>query len=348
MTTATWAILAVTLAGAIGIVIGRLSAAGSTTPQPAAHALVMQNELREALDLDQLVLHYQPKIELSTGRVVCLEALVRWQHPGRGLLMPSEFLPVAAQYPELMESLTGWVLRRALGDYKSWTAVGRGWTVAVNISAADIGSLEFAGTVGQILAEAGVRPDRLHLEVIETELAFDTERAGQVVGALAAQGILMSIDDFGIGYTSLSQLRTLQVCEVKIDRTFLAALPGSEQDQAKVRSLIDLGHSLGCSVTAEGVEWQDVADWLVDAGCDHAQGYLWLRPRSWTEVAQVFGATSATTAMTALGEAATQSTPTPAWRGRIEMNRPTTPLSPRRWQPLTGNGAVGETVAIDE
>ena len=240
---------------------------------------------------------------------------MRWQHPGRGLLMPSEFLPVAAQYPELMGSLTGWVLRRALGDYKAWTAVGRGWTVAVNIFAADIGSLEFTGTVGQILAEVGVRPDRLHLEVIETELAFDTERASQVVGALAAQGIAMSIDDFGIGYTSLSQLRTLQVCEVKIDRTFLAALPGSEQDRAKVRSLIDLGHSLGCSVTAEGVEWQDVADWLVDAGCDHAQGYLWLRPRSWTEVAQVFGATSVTTAMTALGKAATQSTPAPAGRG---------------------------------
>src|SRR5665811_646393 len=299
MTTATWAILAVTLACAIGIVIGRLSAADSTTPQPAAHALVMQNELREALDLDQLVLHYQPKVELGSGRVVCLEALVRWQHPGRGLLMPSEFLPVAAQHCELMESLTGWVLRRALGDYKAWTAVGRGWTVAVNISAADLGSLEFAGTVSQILAEAGVRPDRLHLEVIETELAFDTERAGQVVGALAAQGILMSIDDLGIGYTSASQLRTLQVCEVKIDRTFLAALPGSEQDRAKVRSLIDLGHSLGCSVSAEGVEWQDIADWLVDAGCDQAQGYLWLRPRSWTEVAQVFGATTATTAMTA-------------------------------------------------
>ena len=160
--------------------------------------------------------------------------------------MPSEFLPVAAQYPELMGSLTGWVLRRALGDYKAWTAVGRNWKVAVNISAADLGSLEFADTVGQILAEAGVRPDRLHLEVAETELAFDTELAGQVVGALAAQGILMSIDDFGIGYTSLSKLRTLLVSEVKIDRTFLAALPGSEQDRAKVRSLIALGHSLGC------------------------------------------------------------------------------------------------------
>ena len=243
---------------------------------------------------------------------------MRWQHPERGLLMPSEFLPVAEQHSELIGSLTSWVLRRALADYKAWTAAGHDWTVAVNISARNLGSLEFADTVRQILEETHVRPDRLHLEVTETALAFDTGVAGQVVGALAAQGILMSIDDFGTGYTSLSQLRTLQVSEVKIDRTFVAGLPGNEQDRAMVRSLIDLGHSLGCLVTAEGVEWQDVADWLVDAGCDHAQGYLWLRPRPWTEVAQVFGATTATnatTAMTAYGAAATQSTPTPAGRG---------------------------------
>jgi len=309
-----WALLALALA--VGVGIGRFSAADSATPHRATHALVMRDELREALDLDQLVLHYQPTIVLGTGRVSYLEALVRWHHPQRGLLLPSDFLPVVAQHSELMGSLTSWVLRRALADYKSWTAVGRDWTVAVNIFAEDLCSREFAGTVGQILAEAGIRPDRLHLEVAETELAFDTDLAGQVVGALAAQGILMSIDDFGIGYTSLSQLRAIKAQEVKIDRTLIAALPGNEQDRAKVRSLIDLGHSLGCSVTAEGVEWQDVADWLVDAGCDHAQGYLWLRPRSWTEVARVFGATSATTAMTTLGKAATQSTPTPAGRGR--------------------------------
>jgi diguanylate cyclase len=310
-----WALLALTLA----VGIGRFSAADSANPQDATPAAVMQDELREALDRDELVLHYQPTMELGTGRVSSLEALVRWQHPQRGLLMPSEFLPVAAQHSELMGSLTSWVLRRALADYKAWTAVGRDWTVAVNISAADLGSLEFAGSVGQILAEAGIRPDRLHIEVAETELAFDTDLARQVVGALTAQGILMSIDDFGIGYTSLSQLRTLQVSEVKIDRTFLAALPGNEQDRAKVHSLIDLGHSLGCSVTAEGVEWQDVADWLVDAGCDHAQGYLWLRPRSWTEVAQVFDATTATTPTTAYGAAATGSAPAQA--GRMSASR---------------------------
>ena len=114
----------------------------------------------------------------------------------------------------------------------------------------------------------------------------------------------MAIDDFGTGVTGVSRLRSLAVSEVKIARTFVIALPG---EHATVRSLIDLDSSLGCSVTAVGVEWQEVADWLVDAGCDHAQGYLWLRPRDWTEVAQVFGATTATTASTARTTATTQS-----------------------------------------
>jgi diguanylate cyclase (GGDEF)-like protein len=265
------------------------------TPQHATHALVMQGELRGALERDELVLYYQPKMELATGRVSGVEALVRWQHPERGLLPPSEFLPVAER-SELIEPLTEWVLRRALADYTAWTAAGFDWTVAVNISARNLGSLTFADRVRHILQETGVRPDRLHVEVTETALAFDTGLARDVFGALAMQGISMSIDDFGIGYTSLSQLRTLKVSEVKIDQTFVAGLPGNEQDRAIVRSVIDLGHNLGCMVTAEGVEYQDVADWLVDAGCDYAQGYLWLRPRPWIEVARAVGTSSAATA----------------------------------------------------
>jgi EAL domain-containing protein (putative c-di-GMP-specific phosphodiesterase class I) len=255
----------------------------------------MQGELRGALERDELVLYYQPKVELATGRVSGVEALVRWQHPERGLLPPSEFLPVAER-SELIEPLTEWVLRRALADYTAWTAAGFDWTVAVNISARNLGSLTFADRVRHILQETGVRPDRLHVEVTETALAFDTGLARDVFGALAMQGISMSIDDFGIGYTSLSQLRTLKVSEVKIDQTFVAGLPGNEQDRAIVRSVIDLGHNLGCMVTAEGVEYQDVADWLVDAGCDYAQGYLWLRPRPWIEVARAVGTSSAATA----------------------------------------------------
>ena len=276
------------------------------TPQHATNSLVMQGELRGALERDELVLYYQPKVELETGRVSCVEALVRWQHPERGLMPPAEFLPVAER-SELIEPLTSWVLRRALADQSAWKAAGHDWTVAVNVSARNLGSLTFADTVQAILKEAGARPERLHLEVTETALAFDTGMAGRVVGALAAQGIAMSIDDFGIGYTSLSQMRTMNVSEVKIDRTFVSGIPGNEQDRVIVRSVIDLGHSLGCLVTAEGVESQEVADWLVDAGCDHAQGYLWSRPLPWADVARAFGTTSTRTVHAAATDgAATQ------------------------------------------
>lgn len=296
----------------IGIRIGRFTAAAATTSQNPSgaqdeqdafealeaqellEAQETQRELRMAVDRDQLVLHYQPKMDLGTGRVSCLEALVRWQHPERGLLLPAEFLPAAALSSGLISSLTTWVLRRALADYTGWTASGHDWRVAVNVSGQDLGSSEFAGKVGQILQDAGVPPDRLHLEVNEAEVALDIDLATRVVGALAALGIHVSIDDFGSASATMSQLRTFSVSEVKIDRTFVASLPGDEQDRAKVRSLIELGHGLGCLVTAEGVEWQEVADWLAEAGCDHAQGYLWLRPRAWPEVAQVFGAASMT------------------------------------------------------
>jgi diguanylate cyclase len=273
---------------------GKHGTTGVVVYEPASeqhptHSLVVQQELRHALERDELVLHYQPKLDLSTGAVHGVEALVRWQHPERGLLQPGQFLPVAER-SELIEPLTVWVLRRALDDHARWTALGVDWTVAVNVSARNLGSLDFARTVAALLEESGTPPERLHLEVTETALAFDPETAAQVVSELARQGIQISVDDFGIGYTSLSQLRTLTVAEVKIDRTFVAGLSGSEQDRAIVGSVIALGHSLGCTVTAEGVETEEIARWLQDAGCDRAQGYLWMRPAPWADVAAAFSA----------------------------------------------------------
>ena len=266
--------------GPTGVVVFQAAA-----PRPSTDALVMQRELRRALADDELVLHYQPKIELSTGRVTGVEALVRWQHPERGLLPPSEFLPVAER-SDLIDPLTRWVLQRALVDHRAWTAAGHDWTVAVNVSARNLSSLDFAASVHDILQAEGVRPDRLHLEVTETAVAFDADVATQVVAALSRLGIAMSVDDFGIGFTGLSQLRTLDVVEIKIDRAFISGLPANDQDRVIVRSVIELGHRLGCQVTAEGVEDQDIADWLTTAGCDHGQGYLWLRPSHWADIAE--------------------------------------------------------------
>ncbi len=270
----------------------------AATALRATHVMAIQRELRAALDHGELVLQYRPKVKLSSGRVTCLEALVRWQHPQRGLLLPSEFLSVAESC-DLIGPLTSWVLRSALADYTAWTAVGHDWMVAVNVSARNLTSPQFAGGLAQSLHEAGVPPHRLHLEVSETAMAFDAELARAVIGPLADQGIFIAMDHFGMDLTDLAQFCTTNVSEIKIDRTFLADLPGNEHDRAIVASVIALGHNLGCMVTAQGVESQDVADALEDAGCDHGQGYLWLRPGPWTEVARAFAATTATTSTTA-------------------------------------------------
>ena len=270
------------------------------TAHRATHVVAIQRELRAALDRKELLLQYQPKVQLSSGRVTCLEALVRWQHPGRGLLLPSDFLSVAENC-DLIEPLTSWVLRQALADYTAWTAAGHDWMVAVNVSARNLTSPQFAPSVAQILHEAGVAPQRLQLEVSETAMAFDAELARAVIGPLADQGIFIAMDHFGMDLTDLAQFCTTNVSEIKIDRSFLADLPGNEHDRAIVAGVIGVGHNLGCLVTAQGVESQDVADALADAGCDDGQGYLWLRPAPWAEVARVFGATSTTTAQFASG-----------------------------------------------
>ena len=177
------------------------------------------------------------------------------------------------------------MVARALRDYADWTEAGHDWTVAVNVSARNLSSLQLVTDVLALLEDARVPAGRLHLEVTETAMAFDGEMAGEVVRALSLLGISMSVDDFGTGFTVLSQLRTLAVSEIKVDRTFVTHVADNEQDQAIVASLIDLGHRLGFRVTAEGVETSEAAAWLTDAGCDHAQGYLWSRPTAWTDVA---------------------------------------------------------------
>jgi diguanylate cyclase (GGDEF)-like protein len=266
--------------GASGIVLYN----SADAPVPT-RALSVQRELRQALERDELVLHYQPKIELATGRICGVEALVRWAHPERGLLAPADFLPVAEQ-SGLIEPLTAWVIRRALADQSRWTSLGVPWTVAVNVSAHNLESASFPAMVAALLAELRVGCDRLHLEVTETALALDATVAARAVAVLADQGIAIAIDDFGIGYTSLRQLRTLPIAEVKVDRVFVSGVQTSDRDRAIVRSIIDLGHSLGCLVTAEGVESEEVADWLTSAGCDHAQGYYFARPEPWADLAR--------------------------------------------------------------
>ncbi|GAB1640521.1 putative bifunctional diguanylate cyclase/phosphodiesterase [Krasilnikovia sp. MM14-A1259] len=263
------------------------------TVAPPTQWLRVQTELRHAIERDELVLLYQPKIRLADGEAYGVEALVRWQHPQRGLLPPPEFLP-AAEQSGLIEPLTAWVLRRALADQALWTSAGRTWSVSVNVSARNLEAPGFARSVAQVLAEFGTPPQRLTLEVTETAMANDAHTAVRVLGELAALGVDVAVDDFGIGYTCLSQLRTLAVREIKIDRAFVNGIEDDAGDRAIVRSVIELAHGLGCRVTAEGVETPQAQRWLADAGCDDAQGFLFSRPAPWAELVDRFDAPETT------------------------------------------------------
>ncbi|HSF26709.1 MAG TPA: EAL domain-containing protein [Actinomycetes bacterium] len=254
-----------------------------TASREQGRSLVVQDELRRALDRDELCLHYQPKIALDSGVVCGVEALVRWAHPDRGLLPPRAFLP-AVERSGLIGPLTAWVLRRALTEQQEWTARGLDWVVAVNVSARNLEAGRFPTVVSELLDELAVPPARLVVEVTETALAADQDAAAAGVQALAERGIAIAIDDFGMGYTSLSQLRTLPVAEVKIDRSFVSGTQAEGQDRAIVASVVDLAHGLGASATAEGVETAAVAQWLSTVGCDAAQGYYYARPAPWPEL----------------------------------------------------------------
>ena len=247
------------------------------------HRHELHSELQRALDGEELVLHYQPKIDLASGRVVGVEALIRWNHPHRGLLPPSEFIP-AAEASTLINPLTRWVLRQALADQRAWHAQGASWTVAVNVSAHNLESPGFGADVLTLIDEAGARPADLVLELTETAFAEDNAATEAAVAALSAAGVSVSLDDFGTGSTGLLQLRSLTVREIKIDRVFVRELAHNPGDRNLVRAVVDLAHGLGCRVVAEGVEDPDSGDWLHSVGCDEAQGYLYQRPTTWPQL----------------------------------------------------------------
>jgi len=249
-----------------------------------SHHLSIQHDLRLAIERDELRLEYQPQVDLRTGRTATVEALLRWQHPSRGLLAPVEFLP-AVEHTALMGPLTEWVVARAAADCAAWTVAGRDWVVAVNVSARNLHEPDFGGTVAQLAGQAGLRPGQMQIEVTETALPVDPDAAAAALATLAAYGFGTALDDFGVGYASLSHLRSLQLTEVKIDRAFVAGVAEAGEDREVVAALIQLAHGLGLSVCAEGVETVEAADWLRQVGCDKAQGYYFSRPVPWAYLA---------------------------------------------------------------
>ncbi|MEU6420295.1 putative bifunctional diguanylate cyclase/phosphodiesterase [Streptomyces spiralis] len=234
--------------------------------------LGLLGDLRRALDAHEVQLHYQPKVRFD-GHVAGLEALVRWVHPERGRVPPDEFIAIA-ESSGLMPHLTEYVLETALGQVAKWRSEGLFVPVAVNVSPRDVHTPGFAGSVAARLARHGVPAGALQLEITEHVLLEDPQRAADTLAGLTAHGVKMSLDDFGTGYSSLVHLRRLPVSELKIDRSFVARLAVDAEDGEIVRCTVDLAHSLGLLVVAEGVEDDETWERLRDLGCDAVQGWL--------------------------------------------------------------------------
>ena len=239
--------------------------------------LTLLTELRRAIDRSELVLHYQPKADLRTGEINGVEALVRWNHPERGMIPPDEFIP-PAQKTGVIAPLTMFVLDEALRQCRTWTLQGMEICVAVNLSTRNLLDVHLPDTVGELLNRWEVPARLLELEITESTILADPIRAMQILSRLDEMGVRLAIDDFGTGYSSLAYLKRLPVDELKIDKSFILGMEDSENDAVIVRSTIDLGRNLGLRVVAEGVETQAAWNRLVSLGCDVAQGYYLSRP----------------------------------------------------------------------
>ena len=253
----------------------------SDRDSPAPSRLALLGELRRALDGEEIVVHYQPQVDLSTRQLCGLEALIRWEHPERGTLAPAAFLPVA-ETTGLITRFTLRVLDLVLAQTRAWLDQRRAVPVAVNLSARCLHDAQLPDIVAAALTRHRVPARLLRLEITESAIMGDPARALQILRRLSAAGVRLSLDDFGTGYSSMSYLRELPVDELKVDRTFVTDMTGDVKDHLLVRTAVELGHNLGLSVVAEGVEDESTMSALGQLGCDVAQGYLLARPMSAT------------------------------------------------------------------
>jgi diguanylate cyclase (GGDEF)-like protein len=242
-----------------------------------AERLSLRNRLRSALDRNEFVLHYQPQVDFRTGRVITLEALLRWREPEGGLRPPAEFIPLLEE-TGLIVPVGEWVLREACTQSRRWEEAGlRNVRVAVNLSARQFRQKELSQTVAGIIEEVGLDPDRLELELTESML-MDEENSRRTLGELKAMGLRVSLDDFGTGYSSLGFLRQFPVDSLKIDRAFIRDICEEEQDRAICAAIVALARALNLEVVAEGVETPSQLRLLQNQGCHLVQGFVYARP----------------------------------------------------------------------
>jgi EAL domain-containing protein (putative c-di-GMP-specific phosphodiesterase class I) len=234
-------------------------------------------EIRDAAVRRELVLHYQPQVDLVTGELVSAEALIRWQHPQRGLIPPDVFIPVAENTGAIRD-ITHYALEAALAACAGWHGEGITAGVSVNVTAQDVLDQELPSTIARMLAAQRLPASVLELELTETMLMADPDRAAGILGTLSAMGLRIAIDDFGTGYSSLGYLKRLPVDKIKIDRAFVRNMQVDGDDAAIVASTIDLARNLRLRTVAEGIESAAIADRLVSMGCRLGQGFTYSRP----------------------------------------------------------------------
>ena len=240
--------------------------------------LQLERELRHALQHDEFVLYYQPQTDAADGTLVGCEALIRWNHPQRGLVPPGEFI-AAAEACGLIGDLGAWTIRSACAQIAAWRAQGVPFgSIAVNVSALEFRNHRLVDTLTLAMAQFGVQPHELEIEIIESVLMTDTDTTQRIVEKLHALGLRLAVDDFGIGYSSLAYLKRLRPSKIKIDRSFVQGLPDDDNDRVLVRAVVQLAGAMGIRVVAEGVETEAQRQFLHDSGCQVLQGYLLGRP----------------------------------------------------------------------
>jgi len=247
--------------------------------------LALMGALRNAIANSELKLYYQPKVEISTGKMQSVEALVRWQHPEFGFIPPDQFIPLAEQ-TGLIIPLTLWVLETAARQCREWLRVGLELSIAVNLSMWDLRELTLPNTIGALLERYALPAHLLRVELTESVVMTDVERTLDILNRLSKLGIQISVDDFGTGYSSLAYLKRMPITELKIDRSFVMHMADTEADATIVRSTVAMAHSLGLKVVAEGVEDEKTWCLLADFKCDTAQGYYMSRPISSQDLEQ--------------------------------------------------------------
>ncbi len=244
----------------------------------SAEHVALERSLRQAVERDEFLVHYQPQVEIATGRVIGAEALLRWNRPGAGMVAPDKFIPLAEE-TGLIVPIGRIVLQQACAEARRWQDAGaRDFRIAVNLSPRQFTQSELVVDVQRILKDSGLAPDSLELEITESMVMDNPERAAAILRELRGVGVQLAIDDFGTGYSSLSYLKRFPVNTIKIDRSFIQDVPADADDVAITHAIIAMGRSLRLSVVAEGVETAAQADFLRLHGCDMMQGYLISRP----------------------------------------------------------------------